>query len=116
MYAKPARLTLVIAFMFATAFVPKRLEAQSVSDQPAKVQTTEGSSSSGFHGWQIEGHVGVIPGSSISNGTSSMPGPGPTFTTFQGLTSRFVPSWYFGDGALLANQVAHAIVSAPPPP
>ncbi|HTK29358.1 MAG TPA: hypothetical protein VL309_07395 [Vicinamibacterales bacterium] len=63
----------------------------------------------GFHGWQFEAHLGVIP-STTASGTSQLPPAGTTFTTFNGTTSRLVPSWYFGDGALLANQVAQAVM------
>jgi hypothetical protein len=37
--------------------------------------------------------------------TSELPPAGQNFPDFRGGQSRFVPSWFFGDGALLANQV-----------
>jgi hypothetical protein len=39
-------------------------------------------------------------------GRSQLPPQGQSFLTPENNTSRQVPSWYFGDGAALANAVA----------
>jgi len=90
------------------------LPAPVVAQNTAAAGPTS-SDAGGFHGWQLEGHIGgTFAGT--PTGTGTLPAPPGSFTTFQGLPSRFVPSWYFGDGALLANHVAQAIVNEPPPP
>src|SRR5262245_53637547 len=97
------RRTLVLFAVVLFCHAPIRSEAQSTYDRE--------SDKGGFHGWQIDGHIGVMP-SPTTSGTSALPPSlGPTPQGF----SRIVPSWYFGDGALLANEVAQAIVTAPPP-
>jgi hypothetical protein len=54
----------------------------------------------------FEIHAGGSPSATPSKvKTSQLPTPGPAFPTFAGDPSRRVPSWYFGDGAALANQV-----------
>jgi hypothetical protein len=56
--------------------------------------------------WEVEFHVGKPwVNDSHQETTTFLPEPYPSFTTIDGGTSRFVPSWYFGDGALLLNQV-----------
>lgn len=57
-------------------------------------------------GWQFDVHGGLLSGSSSVAGTGSLPEPGESFTTTSNLPSRFVPSYYFGDGAALLNTVA----------
>jgi len=45
-----------------------------------------------------------------TSGSSNLPNPGLTFTTFLGFSdTRQVPSFYFGDGALLTNQFVTAL-------
>jgi hypothetical protein len=73
--------------------------------------------------WEIEFHGGS-GWHGGSAGTPNLPGPGETFTT-AGIypppapqvvvvsTSRRIPSWYFGDGALLFNQAAAAVAANP---
>ncbi len=82
--------------------------------QDAQPAGTRDADAGGFRGWQIDGHIGAISSGSMT-GSSALPGAGPAFTTVTGLNSRYVPSWYFGDGSLLANQVAQAITNQPPP-
>ena len=55
--------------------------------------------------WEIEGHAGGAFESSAAGGTSSLPPAGAAFTTYLGLSSRRASSWYFGDGAVLMNQI-----------
>ena len=57
--------------------------------------------------WTIEvfGGIATSPGAGDGDGAVEFPS-GTPFTTFGGFTSRSVPSWFFGDGATLFNQVA----------
>jgi hypothetical protein len=55
--------------------------------------------------WEIEFHGGGALVTNPTGGTTSMPDPGAAFSTFNARPSRRVSSWYFGDGALLLNQV-----------
>lgn len=60
-----------------------------------------------IYNWQVEVHVGGAAGTSPRGGTGSLPGPGQPFATLLGLPeSRAVPSWAFGDGTTLFNDVA----------
>ena len=57
--------------------------------------------------WEIEGYGGfmAVPTGS-AGGTAVLPQPGPPIATSSPIfPSRRVPSWFFGDGALLLNQV-----------
>ena len=71
--------------------------------------------------WEIEVHGGGMLPTNPTAGTVSLPGPGPVFTTAvtQGTppvlvvaSSRRESSWYFGDGAILFNQVASALAAS----
>ena len=93
------RVTLLVSFALVT--VGGSWVQASAQDRPAP--------SGGFHGFQFDVHGGFLSVGRITAGTSELPAPGPTFMTFQNLPSRYVPSWYFGDGALLANQVTTAM-------
>jgi hypothetical protein len=56
--------------------------------------------------WEISFHGGFVTASTPPKGESQAPPAGPTFVMADGATlSRFVPSWYYGDGAVLLNQV-----------
>src|SRR5262249_5511268 len=55
--------------------------------------------------WEIEVHGGGAFGSQPSDGTGSLPPPGPAFTTAASRSSRRASSWYFGDGAALLNAI-----------
>jgi len=60
--------------------------------------------------WELEFHGGGgFVNDPALNGTSNLPAPGSPFTTTIGTTSRTTPSWYFGDGAALLNQVNAAV-------
>ena len=72
--------------------------AQSMPLPKIKVGTRKG-------GWQIDVHGGFLPGSNSTAGTGSLPPRGEGFTTSSNQPSRFVPSYYFGDGAALLNTV-----------
>ena len=62
--------------------------------------------------WSIEVHGGANAPTNPSGGTSALPPPGVTFSTLVGRDSRRVPSWYFGDGALLLNQIAQSLFTS----
>jgi len=59
--------------------------------------------------WQLEFAVGGGPSSTSPTTTSDLPGAGSAFTTVVDTPSRRIPSWYFGDGAQLVNQVNGAL-------
>jgi len=60
--------------------------------------------------WEFEVHAGGgLANDPSLGGTSSLPAAGAPFTTTVGTPSRQVPSWYFGDGAALLNQVNAAL-------
>ncbi len=59
--------------------------------------------------WEVEFHGGGMLASNPTGGTASLPDPGTAFTTLSGRPSRRESSWYFGDGALLLNQVNTAL-------
>jgi hypothetical protein len=56
--------------------------------------------------WTVELNVGGSAGSGSTSGTPTGSFPaGAPFTLASGQPSRFVPSWFFGDGTVLINQV-----------
>ena len=55
--------------------------------------------------WEIEFHGGGGLVNNPTRGTARLPAPGVEFTTAFGFSSRRISSWYFGDGALLLNQI-----------
>ena len=59
--------------------------------------------------WDIEFHGLFGFGSTSDGGSGELPKPGASFTTGGGTESRLVPSWYFGDGAKLFNDVLGAL-------
>lgn len=68
--------------------------------------------------WKIEFHGGGMLPTNPTAGTVSLPGPGQVFTTAASFvppvstpSSRRESSWYFGDGAILFNQVAAALAA-----
>src|SRR5262245_22821648 len=57
--------------------------------------------------WAVEAHIGGAFGNNPTGGSGTLPPPGETFTPLAGgPPSRVVPSWMFGDGTALHNQVA----------
>ncbi len=59
--------------------------------------------------WEIEFHGGGGLVNNPTDGTGNLPTAGPPFTSVVGTTSRRTSSWYFGDGAVLLNQVNAAL-------
>jgi hypothetical protein len=56
--------------------------------------------------WEIEGYGGVGLPQALSGGTTTLPLPGPSLTTSSPIfPTHQVPSWFFGDGAKLLNDV-----------
>jgi hypothetical protein len=56
--------------------------------------------------WEIEWYGGLSLASPPSGGTTTLPPPGAPLTTSSPIfPSRQVPSWFFGDGAMLLNDV-----------
>jgi hypothetical protein len=68
---------------------------------PAQAQTARRT-----HKWEIEGFGGVAFGRIPASGTATFPDPGAPITTANPtVPSRQTPSWFFGDGAVLLNDV-----------
>jgi hypothetical protein len=56
--------------------------------------------------WEIEVHAGAVAARTASDGRQTLPAPGAAIVTSSPLfPSRQVPSWFFGDGATLVNDV-----------
>jgi hypothetical protein len=84
----------------AAAFAPpEQVPAADPSKRPAVIRK-----------WEIEVWGGGMLASHPTGGTGSLPGPAPSFTTVVDRPSRQTSSWYFGDGALLLNQVNAALL------
>src|SRR5262245_2792914 len=49
--------------------------------------------------WEIEVHAGGLRIGKPSGATTAIPAPGESYTTANNRPSRYVSSWYFGDGA-----------------
>lgn len=57
--------------------------------------------------WEIEAYGGLVAGTSVSDGSRTLPPAGaPLVTSNPIFPTREVPSWFFGDGAALLNGVA----------
>ncbi len=98
-------LTLVL---IGTSILPAQAFAQDQSQDRAS-------------GWEVEVYGGGAFGTT-PRGDTTPPPVGTPFTTFNGLPSRTVASWYFGDGTALFNEFAAAArgeaggrASRPPP-
>ena len=62
--------------------------------------------------WEVEVHGGGILATTPTDGPPALPAAGTPFTLTAPMgsrSSRHVPSWYFGDGAVLLNQVTAAL-------
>lgn len=98
----------LVSWMFALC-----LMALVLGVAPAAAQTANSGK------WEIEFHGGGLVPTNPTGGTVSLPGPGQVFTTAASFTapvvrvasSRRVSSWYFGDGAILFNEVASALAA-----
>ena len=55
--------------------------------------------------WDIEFHLGIGRGGTSNGGAGALPAAGQAFTTGGGSPSRYVPTWFLGDGASLLNDV-----------
>jgi hypothetical protein len=62
--------------------------------------------------WEAGCHGGPTFSKHAKNGSAALPAAGTPLTTVTGLPSRRVASWFFGDGAVLLNQVSAARGSA----
>jgi hypothetical protein len=85
-------------------------EAQVVRADPAAIRPQAPAAQdrpSGFEtGWEFEGYGGLSFGRVPTGGESQLPGPGAPLTTSSPIfPSRRVSSWFFGDGAVLLNDV-----------
>jgi hypothetical protein len=62
-------------------------------------------------GWEIDVHGGVLMSTNPTGGTSALPPAGvdiPINAPLSTSITRRVPSWYFGDGAAILNQILAA--------
>ncbi len=84
----------------AAAFAAPRPAAAASSDGPDPDRK-----------WEIEVHGGGLLATSPASGDVALPNPGAPFTTFVGGSTRFVSSWYFGDGAALYNQFVASLAN-----
>jgi hypothetical protein len=65
-----------------------------------------GSAAAQTPGWEIEGYGGVVAARTASEGSRTLPAPGPPLVTSSPIfPSHQVPTWFFGDGASLLNGV-----------
>jgi hypothetical protein len=73
-----------------------------VAAAPARAQSSDDG-----RRWEIEGYGGLfVPTGGSAGGAPVLPLPGPPIATSSPIfPSRRVPSWFFGDGATLLNQV-----------
>ena len=55
-----------------------------------------------YFGWEIDFHTGMS-WSNAPSGTTTLPPAGTSFPMFNGLPTRSVRSWFFGDGSALLN-------------
>jgi hypothetical protein len=55
--------------------------------------------------WEVEFHAGGMLSSQPKDGTATLPAAGTPFTSVTNVPSRRESSWFFGDGAVLLNQV-----------
>jgi hypothetical protein len=71
--------------------------AAAAQDRPAAAQESR---------WDVEGYGGFVAARTASEGTRTLPAAGaPLVTTNPIFPTREVPSWFFGDGARLLNDL-----------
>src|SRR5690349_11196250 len=83
------------------ACIPFSIAFAQTPSTPAPARDAAASSTK----WEIEAHWGGAFANAPA-GATALPNVGVPFTTFTGFPSRTIPSWYFGDGAALANERA----------
>lgn len=71
---------------------------------PATAAAQPGSAGPAISGWDVEIYGGWLPAGSASADAPTLPTSEP-FVALNGQPSRRVPSWFFGDGADLLNDV-----------
>ena len=88
-----------------------------VSITSAAVASAQGTSAPS-RPWEISFSGGVLSGHGVASGTGQMPPPGDIYVTvLPGFApSRLVSSWWFGDGALLFNELRNGLPSSPVTP
>ena len=70
--------------------------------------------SAGAGKWELEFHAGGLSGNQPTQGTAISAFPvGDSFTTAFGRASRYASTWYFGDGAVLINQIGTGFAGSP---
>jgi hypothetical protein len=104
-----ARLRFTFIILIALSLAgPATASAQSTrppQEPPATTPAKQAANAKKDPNWSFEVFGGFGLGANPSgDGTTEFPA-GATFTTEAGLPSRAIPSWYFGDGAVLFNQV-----------
>ena len=83
-----------------------RFPAVAMPDRQGAPATQAPRVASSAHRWELEAHVGGAFGDHPTTGTRIAAFPvGEPFTIFLG-QSRYASTWYFGDGAVLINQIA----------
>ena len=102
------RYPLVLALLILAALIGQSAYAQTQPPGPPKpnfVKQPRVPAPPDTRRWDIEFHKGFGSSSAEPGGTGNLPGPGASFTTAGGSSSRRVATWYFGDGSELLNQV-----------
>jgi len=64
--------------------------------------------------WEVEVHAGGVRVGRSTEATTAMPAAGEPFTTVNGWPSRYVSSWYFGNGPTLINENLAVLASLNP--
>jgi hypothetical protein len=74
--------------------------------EPSRARDAGPQANTGGPRWEIEGHGGVLAAAIGGTGSAMVPSPGaPVPTSSPIFPSRQIPSWLFGDGATLLNDV-----------
>ena len=86
--------------------------AVSSTPQPTRSPNTAGANDVGK--WEVEVHAGGVRVGRPTEATTAMPAAAEPFTTVNGWPSRYVSSWYFGNGATLINENLAALAALNP--
>ncbi len=93
------RRVVCIGVFFAAAAVTPGVAGAQTSTKPASSRSSEPR-------WEVSFHGTVATRGKAPTGESRTPAAGPTFIMADGSTpSRYVSSWFYGDGTDLLNQV-----------